>query len=180
MPFRPGTDAVTPQPDARDHASIKEELEKIIAVLRYDAAVFEQRVLGKFSKRGTVLVFAGPAGPAKASAAERFAKETGRTIKRVDLRDVASKYIGETEKNLRKVFADAEAANVILFFDEADALFGKRTDVKDAHDRYANIEGAYLLQRLEDFPGLAIMAISDKRNLDEAFLRRCRFIVDFP
>jgi len=91
-----------------------------------------------------------------------------------------NKYIGETEKNLRKLFDAADAADVILFFDEADALFGKRTEVKDAHDRYANLEVSYLLERMERFKGLAILATNRKKDLDEAFLRRLRFVVEFP
>jgi SpoVK/Ycf46/Vps4 family AAA+-type ATPase len=93
---------------------------------------------------------------------------------------VLSKYIGETEKNLAKIFAEAETGNAILFFDEADALFGKRTAVSDAHDRYANIETSYLLQRIEDYEGVVILATNLRQNMDEAFTRRLRFIVDFP
>jgi vesicle-fusing ATPase len=93
---------------------------------------------------------------------------------------VVNKYIGETEKNLRQLFDAADSADVILFFDEADALFGKRTEVKDAHDRYANLEVSYLLERMERFKGVAILATNRKRDLDEAFLRRLRFVVDFP
>jgi SpoVK/Ycf46/Vps4 family AAA+-type ATPase len=99
---------------------------------------------------------------------------------RIDLSAVVSKYIGETEKNLRRVFDRAEQGGAILFFDEADALFGKRTEVKDSHDRYANIEISYLLQRMEDYRGLAILATNLKSHLDAAFLRRLRFLVDFP
>jgi len=98
----------------------------------------------------------------------------------VDLAGVVSKYIGETEKNLRRVFDAAEQSGAILFFDEADALFGKRTEVKDSHDRYANIEVNYLLQRMEDYRGLAILATNRKSSLDRAFMRRLRFLVDFP
>jgi SpoVK/Ycf46/Vps4 family AAA+-type ATPase len=99
---------------------------------------------------------------------------------RIDLSAVVSKYIGETEKNLRKLFDAAEKGGAILFFDEADALFGKRSEVKDSHDRYANIEINYLLQRMEAFRGLAILATNMKNALDQAFLRRLRFIVNFP
>jgi SpoVK/Ycf46/Vps4 family AAA+-type ATPase len=102
-----------------------------------------------------------------------------RELYRVDLARVVGKYIGETEKNLRRVFAAAEKADAILLFDEADALFGKRTDVKDSHDRYVNLEVSYLLQRIETFKGLAILATNRKQNLDAAFLRRLRFVVDF-
>jgi SpoVK/Ycf46/Vps4 family AAA+-type ATPase len=99
---------------------------------------------------------------------------------RIDLSGVVSKYIGETEKNLKQVFDAAEQSGAILFFDEADALFGKRTEVKDSHDRYANIEVNYLLQRMEDYQGLAILATNRKSALDRAFLRRLRFLMDFP
>jgi SpoVK/Ycf46/Vps4 family AAA+-type ATPase len=96
------------------------------------------------------------------------------------LSGVVSKYIGETEKNLAKIFHEAESSNAILFFDEADALFGKRTRISDAHDRYANIETSYLLQRMEEYEGMAILATNLRDNMDEAFTRRLRFIVEFP
>src|SRR3546814_295367 len=104
----------------------------------------------------------------------------GLSLYRIDLSAVVSKYIGETEKNLRKLFDAAEGGGAILFFDEADALFGKRSEVKDSHDRYANIEVNYLLQRLESFGGLAVLATNMKGALDTAFLRRLRFVVNFP
>src|SRR5258706_1912086 len=109
-----------------------------------------------------------------------LAKELGRDLYRVDLSKIVSKYIGETEKNLRQVFAAAQASDSILFFDEADALFGKRSEVKDSHDRYANIEVNYLLQRMEEYRGLAILTTNMKTALDQAFTRRIRFVVDFP
>ena len=99
---------------------------------------------------------------------------------KIDLSMVVSKYIGETEKNLNRVFAEAQDSNAILFFDEADALFGKRSEVKDAHDRYANIETSYLLQRMEEHSGVVILASNMKHNMDEAFVRRMRFILQFP
>src|SRR5262249_55044458 len=99
---------------------------------------------------------------------------------KVDLSGVVSKFIGETEKNLARVFDEAETSNAILFFDEADALFGKRTEVSDAHDRYANIETSYLLQKMEDYEGIVILATNLRENMDDAFVRRIRFIVDFP
>ena len=113
-------------------------------------------------------------------AAEVIANELNLNLYRIDLSAVVSKYIGETEKNLRRVFDAAEDGGVILFFDEADALFGKRSEVKDSHDRYANIEINYLLQRMEAFRGLAILATNMKSALDQAFMRRLRFIVNFP
>jgi hypothetical protein len=129
---------------------------------------------------GVTALFAGPSGTGKTMAAEILADDLGLDLYRIDLASVVSKYIGETEKNLRRVFDAAEASGAILFFDEADALFGKRTEVSDAHDRYANIEVDYLLQRMESYRGLAILATNRKGDLDSAFLRRLRFIVDFP
>lgn len=130
--------------------------------------------------RGTAALFAGPSGVGKTMAAEVLANELGLDLYRIDLSSVVSKYIGETERNLRQVFDAAEAGGCVLFFDEADALFGKRTEVKDSHDRYANIEVSYLLQRMEAFSGLAILATNLKNNLDPAFLRRLRYVVDIP
>ncbi len=125
-------------------------------------------------------LFAGESGTGKTMAAEVIANELGLSLYRIDLSAVVSKYIGETEKNLRKLFDAAEEGGSILFFDEADALFGRRSEVKDSHDRYANIEVNYLLQRLESFRGLAILATNMKSALDSAFLRRIRFVVNFP
>jgi hypothetical protein len=125
-------------------------------------------------------LFTGESGTGKTMAAEVLARELGLSLYRIDLSAVVSKYIGETEKNLRKLFDAAEGGGAILFFDEADALFGKRSEVKDSHDRYANIEVNYLLQRLESFGGLAILATNMKGALDTAFLRRLRFVVNFP
>jgi SpoVK/Ycf46/Vps4 family AAA+-type ATPase len=113
-------------------------------------------------------------------AAEILAGHLNLDLYRIDLSSVVSKYIGETEKNLRRVFDSAERGGAILFFDEADALFGKRTEVKESHDRYANIEIDYLLQRMEEYRGLAILATNMKSHLDQAFLRRLRFLVEFP
>jgi hypothetical protein len=130
--------------------------------------------------RGISALFAGPSGVGKTMAAEVIAHHLDLDLFRIDLAGVVSKYIGETEKNLKRVFDAAEASGAILFFDEADALFGKRTEVKDSHDRYANIEVNYLLQRMEDYRGLAILATNMKSHLDPAFLRRLRFIIDIP
>jgi ATP-dependent 26S proteasome regulatory subunit len=130
--------------------------------------------------RGLSALFAGPSGTGKTMAAEVLAGELGFDLYRIDLSGVVSKYIGETEKNLSRIFAEAETANAILFFDEADALFGKRTEVADAHDRYANIETSYLLQKMEEYEGVVIMATNLSENMDEAFTRRVRFIVEFP
>jgi AAA+ superfamily predicted ATPase len=130
--------------------------------------------------RGVSALFSGSSGTGKTMAAEILAGTLNLELYRIDLSCVVSKYIGETEKNLARVFDEAERSSVILFFDEADALFGKRSEVKDAHDRYANIEINYLLQRMEDFQGLAILATNMRQALDEAFLRRLRFLIEFP
>lgn len=129
---------------------------------------------------GINALFAGESGTGKTMAAEVIANELQLDLFRIDLSAVINKYIGETEKNLRKLFDAAEDSGAILFFDEADALFGKRSEVKDSHDRYANIEINYLLQRMESYRGLAILATNMKSALDKAFVRRLRFIVDFP
>ena len=130
--------------------------------------------------KGISALFAGESGTGKTMAAEVIAKDLGLHLYRIDLATVVSKYIGETEKNLRRLFDAVEDGGAILFFDEADALFGKRSEVKDAHDRYANIEINYLLQRLEAYRGLAILATNKKNSIDRAFLRRLRFVVNFP
>ncbi|HVO44313.1 MAG TPA: ATP-binding protein, partial [Aggregatilineales bacterium] len=129
---------------------------------------------------GISVLFAGESGTGKTMAAEVIANALNLDLYRIDLSAVVSKYIGETEKNLRRVFDAAEDGSAILFFDEADALFGKRSEVKDSHDRYANIEINYLLQRIEAYRGLAILATNMKSALDPAFMRRLRFIVNFP
>jgi hypothetical protein len=136
---------------------------------------------GKLSRGlGTTALFAGPSGTGKTMAAEVVARELGLDLFTIDLSAVVSKYIGETEKNLERIFAAAAEADAILFFDEADALFGKRSDVRDAHDRYANIEVAYLLQRMEQHEGIAILATNKRQHLDDAFIRRLAFVIDFP
>jgi AAA+ superfamily predicted ATPase len=130
--------------------------------------------------KGLSVLFAGPSGTGKTMAAEIIAGELGLDLYKIDLSTVVSKYIGETEKNLSRVFIEAETSNSILFFDEADALFGKRSEVKDSHDRYANIEIGYLLQRMEEYEGVVILATNFRRNMDEAFVRRLHFTVEFP
>jgi SpoVK/Ycf46/Vps4 family AAA+-type ATPase len=137
------------------------------------------KTLSSAKAGGQIVLFHGPAGTGKTLTAALLGKEFNKPVYRVDLSKVVSKYIGETEKNLNAVFADAENAGAILFFDEADALFGKRTEVKDAHDRFANIEVSYLLQKIETHPGLTILAANKKSNIDDAFIRRLRFIIDF-
>ena len=130
------------------------------------------------SPAGLTALFVGPDSTARTRAAEVLAHELGRDLYRVDLGRITSKYIGETEKNLNRVLEASESRNWVLLFDEAEALFGKRTDVKDSHDRYANIEINYLLDRLEAFNGLAIFATNLRSSLDPAFTRRLRYVVD--
>ena len=125
-------------------------------------------------------MFTGPSGTGKTMAAEIIAGDLGLDLYKIDLSMMVSKYIGETEKNLSAVFSEAETSNAILFFDEADALFGKRSEVKDSHDRYANIEVGYLLQRMEEYEGVVILATNLRKNLDDAFVRRLHFTVEFP
>jgi hypothetical protein len=129
--------------------------------------------------RGVSALFAGPSGTGKTMAAQVLARSLGLELYRVDLAGVVNKYIGETEKHLRAVFAACERAPVVLFFDEADALFGRRMQVNDAHDRFANIEVDYLLQRMEEFDGIAVLATNRKGDIDTAFTRRLRFVIDF-
>lgn len=129
--------------------------------------------------RGVSALFAGPSGTGKTMAAEIVAKELQLELYKIDLSRIVSKYIGETEKNLDRIFSTAEDANAILFFDEADALFGKRSEVRDSHDRYANIEVSYLLQKMEQYEGVAILATNLRQNLDDAFLRRLQIVIQF-
>ncbi|MEA5565304.1 ATP-binding protein [Anabaena sp. UHCC 0399] len=157
-------------------------LKDIAAHLRQRSKVYEQWGFAAKGGRGLGIsaMFAGASGTGKTLAAEVLANTLHLDVYRIDLSAVVSKYIGETEKNLRRVFDAAEGGGVILLFDEADALFGKRTEVKDSHDRHANIEVSYLLQRMESYRGLAILTTNLKASLDQAFLRRIRFIVQFP
>jgi SpoVK/Ycf46/Vps4 family AAA+-type ATPase len=135
----------------------------------------------KFSLgHGVTALFAGPSGTGKTMAAEILANALSLELYKIDLSGVVSKYIGETEKNLNQIFNAASDSNAILFFDEADALFGKRSEIKDAHDRYANIEIAYLLQKMEEYSGIVILTTNLQKNMDDAFLRRLRFIITFP
>jgi hypothetical protein len=157
-------------------------LEDIATHLKYRAQIYQTWGFAQKGDRGLGIsaLFHGDSGTGKTMAAEVLAQECCLDLYRIDLSTVVSKYIGETEKNLRRIFDAAEAGGVILLFDEADALFGKRTEVKDSHDRHANIEVSYLLQRMETYQGLAILTSNLKNNLDEAFLRRLRFMVPFP
>jgi hypothetical protein len=157
-------------------------LADIAAHVRQRTTVYERWGFAAKGQRGLGMsvLFAGASGTGKTMAAEVLANELKLDLYRIDLSSVVSKYIGETEKNLRRVFDAAEGSGAILLFDEADALFGKRSEVKDSHDRHANIEVGYLLQRMESYRGLAILTTNLKGSLDQAFLRRLRFIVQFP
>jgi hypothetical protein len=157
-------------------------LHEISAHVRRRNQVYETWGFAQKCARGLGIsaLFAGASGTGKTLAAEVLANELRLDLYRIDLSQVVSKYIGETEKNLRRVFDAAEAGSAVLLFDEADALFGKRSEVKDSHDRYANIEVSYLLQRMESYRGLAILTTNMKDSLDPAFLRRIRFVVQFP
>jgi len=160
----------------------KQVLSQIAVHVRQRAKVYYGWGFASKGARGLGIsaLFAGPSGTGKTMAAEVLANELRLDLYRIDLSQVVSKYIGETEKNLRRVFDAAEEGAAVLLFDEADALFGKRSEVKDSHDRYANIEVSYLLQRMEAYRGLAILTTNRKSALDQAFLRRIRFLVEFP
>lgn len=168
-------DLILPEPQ-------KQILREIAIQVRHRSTVYEQWGFASKGARGLGIsaLFSGLSGTGKTMAAEVLANELQLDLYRIDLSSVVSKYIGETEKNLRRVFDAAEQGGAILLFDEADALFGKRSEVKDSHDRYANIEVSYLLQRMETYRGLAILTTNLKNALDTAFLRRLRFIVQFP
>src|SRR5918994_1080459 len=159
-----------------------ELLQSISAYLRHRDRVLSDWGYERSVARtqGLKVLFAGESGTGKTMAAQVLAAELGLEIFRVDLATIVSKYIGETEKNLDRIFNAADGSNAILFFDEADALFGKRSEISDSHDRYANIEVAYLLQRMEAYAGAVILATNFRQNLDEAFLRRLDFVIDFP
>ncbi len=157
-------------------------LQTIAMHARQRAKVLDRWGFARQSNRGLGLsaLFSGPSGTGKTLAAEILANEMQLDLFRIDLSAIVSKYLGETEKNLRRVFDAAEEGGAVLLFDEADALFGKRSEVKDSHDRYANVEISYLLQRMEAYRGLAILTTNMKEALDRAFLRRLRFVVQFP
>ena len=158
------------------------QLQEICQRVVYRHAVFaEWGFENKLSYgRGVTILFAGSSGTGKTMAAGIIANDLGLDLYKIELSGVVSKYIGETEKNLDRIFTAAENANAILFFDEADALFGKRSEVRDSHDRYANLEISYLLQKMEEYEGLAILATNLRQNLDEAFVRRLAFTIHFP
>jgi hypothetical protein len=157
-------------------------LRQLAAQVRQRSTVYEEWGFARRTRRGLGIsaLFAGQSGTGKTMAAEAVANELCLDLYRIDLSSVVSKYIGETEKNLRRVFDAADRGGAVLLFDEADALFGKRTEVEDSHDRFANIEVSYLLQRMEAYEGLAILTTNMRAALDEAFLRRLRFVIEFP
>jgi SpoVK/Ycf46/Vps4 family AAA+-type ATPase len=158
------------------------QLRELVARVRH-----REHVLGEWAMRpgggrghGVVALFAGESGTGKTMSAEVVAGTLGLELYTINLATIVDKYVGETEKNLERIFSEVDGVNGVLLFDEADALFGKRSEVRDAHDRYANIEVAYLLQRIESFDGLAILATNLRANVDEAFTRRLDSVVDFP
>jgi len=186
---RPRMDALAQRIDGRatwdDLVLPESELEllhQITDQVRHRADVYHGGGFGERLSRGLGItaLFAGTSGTGKTMAAEVLARDLRLSLYRIDLSAVVSKYIGETEKNLRRVFEAAEQGAAVLFFDEADALFGKRSEVKDSHDRYANIEVNYLLQRMESYRGVAVLATNMRSALDQAFMRRLRFVVTFP
>jgi hypothetical protein len=160
----------------------REALGAIAAQVRWRGRVYDDWGFAARGSRGLGIsaLFAGPSGTGKTMAAEVLSNELRLDLFRIDLSSVVSKYIGETEKNLRRVFDAADRGSAVLLFDEADALFGRRTEVKDSHDRFANIEVSYLLQRMEAYRGLAILTTNRRDAIDDAFLRRIRFVVEFP
>jgi SpoVK/Ycf46/Vps4 family AAA+-type ATPase len=158
------------------------QLREVCAQLKHRRKVYGEWGFGHkvSANNGLAVLFYGPSGTGKTTAVEVLANELQLEAYKIDLSTVVSKYIGETEKNLSSIFQEAETSNALLFFDEADSLFGKRSEVKDAHDRYANIEINYLLQRMDDFEGLVILATNLRKNIDEAFFRRMQFAIEFP
>jgi len=158
------------------------QLRELVARVRRRDRVLDEWKLGRGDSRGRGIkaLFAGESGTGKTMSAEVLAGDLGLDLYVIDLSTVVDKYVGETEKNLDRIFAEAERVNGVLLFDEADALFGKRSEVRDAQDRYANVETAYLLQRMDTFEGLAVLTTNLRSNIDEAFARRLDVIVDFP
>jgi hypothetical protein len=162
------------------HPGTLHQIHEIEHWITYNDILLDDWGMRKRIKPGYRALFFGPPGTGKTLTATLLGKHTGKDVFRIDLSRVVSKYIGETEKNLSRLFDKAEHKNWILFFDEADALFGKRTDIRDAHDKYANQEVAYLLQRIEAFNGLVILASNQRGNIDDAFVRRLQNIIQFP
>jgi adenylate kinase family enzyme len=162
------------------HPSTQTYIDDIKVWLQHHKTLAEDPVIARKLKRGYRVLFYGPPGTGKTLTASLLGKQFNKDVYRIDLSQVVSKYIGETEKNLERVFTKAENKEWILFFDEADALFGKRSGISSSHDKYANQEVSYLLQRVEDYPGLIILASNFKNNIDQAFLRRFNAILHFP
>jgi SpoVK/Ycf46/Vps4 family AAA+-type ATPase len=178
----PGKSSIHPHP-----SDIKTLFRRVEPVATWKDLAYSRKVSSGLSNicdeftsdKGYSCLFAGNYSTGKTLAAEVLAKELILDLYRIDLGQVVSKYIGETEKNLAKIFDEAETAGAILFFDEADALFGKRSEIKDSHDRYANIEIRYLLQRIERYKGLVILSTNNKDHIGKVFLRRFQYVVDF-
>ncbi len=162
------------------NAQTRQQVKELETWLEHGDTLLNDWGMRRKLKPGFRALFHGPPGTGKTLTASLLGKYTSRDVYKIDLSMVVSKFIGETEKNLANLFAKAENKNWILFFDEADALFGKRTDVRDAHDKYANQEVSYLLQRVEGYAGLVILASNFKKNIDEAFIRRFQAIIHFP
>lgn len=162
------------------HPNTLRHIHEIENWIKHNDTLLQDWGMRKKIKPGYRALFYGPPGTGKTLTATLLGKHTGKDVFRIDLSRVVSKYIGETEKNLSRLFDKAENKNWILFFDEADALFGKRTDIRDAHDKYANQEVAYLLQRIEGYNGLVILASNQRGNIDEAFVRRFQTVIHFP
>ncbi|HTF80894.1 MAG TPA: ATP-binding protein, partial [Cytophagales bacterium] len=156
------------------------DLEDVRGWIKYRHQIISNPQLKKFLKQGYRVLFHGPPGTGKTMTAAILAKEAGLDLYQVDLSTVVSKYIGETEKNLAAIFDTAENKDWILFFDEADALFGKRSQIQSSNDQYANQQVAYLLQRIEDYNGIVVLATNFKENIDAAFIRRFQSVVYFP
>jgi AAA+ superfamily predicted ATPase len=159
-----------------------QQLREVCAAEKYRSVVYVNWGFNRCMTQGNGLnvLFCGPSGTGKTMSAGIVARELGLDLYKIDLSTVISKYIGETEKHLSQIFREAQSSNAILFFDEADAIFGKRSEVKDAHDRYANVEVAYLLQKMEEYEGIVILATNFRKNIDDAFTRRIQYIVEFP
>jgi SpoVK/Ycf46/Vps4 family AAA+-type ATPase len=159
-----------------------QQLREVCAAEKYRSFVFAEWGFDRrlAQRKGLNILFCGPSGTGKTMSAGIVARELALDLYKIDLSSVISKYIGETEKHLNEIFREAQSSNAILFFDEADAIFGKRSEVKDAHDRYANVEVAYLLQKMEEYEGVVILATNFRKNIDDAFTRRIQYIVEFP
>jgi SpoVK/Ycf46/Vps4 family AAA+-type ATPase len=159
-----------------------QQIQEVAAAIKHRKLVYgEWGMARRFGDGGGLKVlFSGASGTGKTMTASVLARDLGLDLFRIDLSGVVSKYIGETEKNLDQIFTAAQSSNAILFFDEADALFGKRSEVKDAHDRYANIEVSYLLQKMEEYDGVVILASNLSKNIDQAFARRMHYAIEFP